>query len=359
MKAEAILETIIYGEDIKALRHFYETVLGLKVRRELEGQFVFLHCGEGMLLVFNPCASEVKPKSFTSAPPHGAHGPGHVCFSATAAELDAWRKHLKGYGVAIEADFEWPGGGHSIYCRDPAGNSVEFAEPRIWGLPQERFPPKLLDFGDKEARQKRSLRNQKLVVASHNPGKIKEINELLGPFGVEAVSAGSLGLPEPEETGTTFEANAQLKSEAAAKGAALVSLADDSGLCVEALGGDPGIYSARWAGPAKDFAIAMARVERELKEKKAHDFSAKFVCALSLAMPHGEVKTFEGEVHGRLTFPPRGTHGFGYDPIFIPGEGKFGDMTFGEIDPHVKNAMSHRARAFEKLLHSGILAESF
>jgi len=137
------------------------------------------------------------------------------------------------------------------------------------------------------------------------------------------------------------------------------ALADDSGLWVNALNGDPGIYSARWAGPTKDFAIAMARIERELLEKKAHDFSAKFVCALSIAMPHGEMQTFEGEVHGRLTFPPRGTHGFGYDPIFIPNEGKFGDMTFGEIDPHAKNAMSHRARAFEKLLHSGILAESF
>jgi catechol 2,3-dioxygenase-like lactoylglutathione lyase family enzyme len=227
MRAKAILETIVYGEDIKALRHFYETILGLKVRRELEDQFVFLHCGESMLLVFNPLKSEIKPKSFTSAPPHGAHGPGHVCFEAGADELESWSRHLEDHGIAIEADFEWPGGGRSIYCRDPAGNSVEFAEARIWGLPR------------------RSLRNQKLVVASHNPGKVTEINELLGPYGVEAISAASLGLPEPDETGTTFAANAQLKSQAAAMGSGFVALADDSGLCVDALDGDPGIYSSR------------------------------------------------------------------------------------------------------------------
>ena len=202
-------------------------------------------------------------------------------------------------------------------------------------------------------------RGSVLIVASHNPGKVREIKALLGPHGIEPIGAADLHLPEPEETGLTFAANAELKARAAADAGKHAALADDSGLWVNALNGDPGIYSARWAGPTKDFSVAMARIERELREKKAQDFSAKFVCALSLAMPHGEIKTFEGEVHGRLTFPPRGTHGFGYDPIFIPGEGKFEDMTFGEIDPHVKNAMSHRARAFEKLLHSGILAESF
>ena len=194
-----------------------------------------------------------------------------------------------------------------------------------------------------------------LIVASHNRGKVREIKALLGPHGIEPVGVAELGLPEPEETGLTFAANAELKARAAADAGKHPALADDSGLWVNALDGDPGIYSARWAGPTKDFGIAMARVECELQEKKAHDFSAKFVCALSLAMPHGEIKTFEGEVHGRLTFPPRGVHGFGYDPIFIPDGG---EQTFGEIDPHVKNAMSHRARAFEKLLHSGILAES-
>ena len=194
-----------------------------------------------------------------------------------------------------------------------------------------------------------------LIVASHNPGKVREIKALLGPHGIEPVGAGDLHLPEPEETGLTFAANAELKARAAADAGKHAALADDSGLWVNALNGDPGIYSARWAGPAKDFSLAMARVERELRDKKAQDFSAKFVCALSLAMPHGEIRTFEGEVHGHLTFPPRGGRGFGYDPIFIPDGW---DQTFGEIDPHVKNAMSHRARAFEKLLHSGILAES-
>jgi XTP/dITP diphosphohydrolase len=205
----------------------------------------------------------------------------------------------------------------------------------------------------------RLARGSVLIVASHNPGKVREIKALLGPHGIEPIGAAELHLPEPEETGLTFAANAELKARAAADAGRHPALADDSGLWVNALNGDPGIYSARWAGPTKDFSIAMARVERELREKNAQDFSAKFVCALSIAMPHGEMKTFEGEVHGRLTFPPRGTHGFGYDPIFIPNEGKFGDQTFGEIDPHAKNAMSHRARAFEKLLHSGILAESF
>ena len=198
-------------------------------------------------------------------------------------------------------------------------------------------------------------RGSQLVVASHNQGKVREIKALLGPHGIEPLGARELGLAEPEETGTTFIANAELKARAAADASHHPALADDSGLWVDALGGDPGIYSARWAGPTKDFRIAMARVEKELREKQAGDFSAKFVCALSIALPHGEVRSFEGEVHGRLTFPSRGTLGFGYDPIFIP-EGW--DQTFGEIDPHVKNAMSHRARAFEKLLHSGILAES-
>ena len=205
----------------------------------------------------------------------------------------------------------------------------------------------------------RLARGSVLIVASHNAGKVREIKALLGPHGIEPVGAADLHLPEPEETGLTFAANAELKARAAADAGRHPALADDSGLWVNALNGNPGIYSARWAGPNKDFSIAMARVERELMEKKAEDFSAKFVCALSIAMPHGEVRTFEGEVHGRLTFPPRGTRGFGYDPIFVPNEGKFGDKTFGEIDPHAKNAMSHRARAFEKLLHSGILAESF
>jgi XTP/dITP diphosphohydrolase len=194
-----------------------------------------------------------------------------------------------------------------------------------------------------------------LIVASHNPGKVREIKALLGPHGIEPISAKELGLREPEETGASFAANAELKARAAADAGHHPALADDSGLWVDALDGAPGIYSARWAGPTKDFRVAMTRVEKELLERKARDYSAKFVCALSLAMPHGEIKTFEGEINGHLTFPPKGLLGFGYDPIFI-ADGF--EQTFGEIDPHVKNAMSHRARAFEKLLHSGILAES-
>ncbi|MGE0008121.1 MAG: RdgB/HAM1 family non-canonical purine NTP pyrophosphatase [Parvibaculaceae bacterium] len=194
------------------------------------------------------------------------------------------------------------------------------------------------------------MRDRKLVVASHNPGKVREIAELLGPYGVAAVSAASLGLPEPEETGSTFEANAMLKSQAAAQGSGLVALADDSGLCVDALAGDPGIYSARWAGPAKDFALAMQRVELRLLalgatapgRRRAH-----FVSVLSLAWPDGHVENFEGKVHGTLVWPPRGTRGFGYDPMFLPDGGS---ETFGEMDPAAKHGISHRGAAFRKLV---------
>ena len=189
-------------------------------------------------------------------------------------------------------------------------------------------------------------RGASLVLASHNKGKLREIAELVEPFGLNVKSAGELGLPEPEETEPTFEGNALLKARAAADASGLPALSDDSGLCVTALDGAPGIYSARWAGEAKDFAAAMARVERELKEKDAKDYSAKFVCALALAMPKGEHQIFLGEVQGTLTFPPRGTHGFGYDPIFVADEM---NETFGEIDPDLKHSISHRAKAFAKL----------
>ena len=190
-------------------------------------------------------------------------------------------------------------------------------------------------------------RGTTLVVASHNQGKVREIKDLLAPFGIVTKGAAELGLPEPEETETTFAGNAALKARAAAKASGLPALADDSGLAVTALGGAPGIYSARWAGETKDFSFAMQRVERELKEKGAQDFSAKFVCALALAEQGKEPEIFEGEVHGRLLFPPRGTRGFGYDPIFV-ADGM--SETFGEIEPARKHAMSHRARAFTKLV---------
>jgi XTP/dITP diphosphohydrolase len=198
-------------------------------------------------------------------------------------------------------------------------------------------------------------RGSQLVVASHNVGKVREIKALLGPHGIEPISAGDLGLPEPDETETMFVGNAELKARAAALASGHFALADDSGLSVKALDGAPGIYSARWAGVAKDFSIAMARIERELRVAAATDYAAHFTCALSLCSPHGEMQSFAGEVHGTLTFPPRGKNGFGYDPIFI-AQGM--DVTFAEMDPAAKHAMSHRARAFEKLLHSGIFIES-
>ncbi|HZT87805.1 MAG TPA: RdgB/HAM1 family non-canonical purine NTP pyrophosphatase [Stellaceae bacterium] len=189
----------------------------------------------------------------------------------------------------------------------------------------------------------RPLGGERLVIASHNSGKVVEIADLLAPFGIPTVSAAELGLPEPEETGDTFEANAALKARAAAETSRLPALADDSGLVVPALGGAPGIYSARWAGPARDFRIAMERVERELGDR---DRSAHFVAVLALAWPHGALETFRGEVGGRLAWPPRGERGFGYDPIFVP-DGY--TITFGEMDPAKKHRISHRARAFAKL----------
>lgn len=191
----------------------------------------------------------------------------------------------------------------------------------------------------------RTFGGGRLVIASHNAGKVREIGELLAPFGVAVVSAGALGLAEPEETGTTFAANAELKAHAAAQASGLPALADDSGLAVAALGGDPGIYSARWAGPSKDFAAAMALVHDKLGA--AADRSARFVCALALAWPDGHCETFEGTVEGTIVWPPRGSQGFGYDPIFLPRDGA---ATFGEMDAEAKHAISHRADAFRKLV---------
>lgn len=191
----------------------------------------------------------------------------------------------------------------------------------------------------------RKFEGGRLVVASHNPGKVREINDLLRPFGVEAVSAGDLNLPEPEETGVTFAENAILKAKAAAETSGLPALSDDSGLAVAALDGAPGIYSARWAGPEKDFGVAMKRVNTEMTGKD--DPRAQFICALCLAWPDGHVEVFEGTVDGVISWPPMGTKGFGYDPIFRP-EGH--TITFGEMEPERKHAMSHRARAFEQLV---------
>jgi XTP/dITP diphosphohydrolase len=192
----------------------------------------------------------------------------------------------------------------------------------------------------------RRFAGPQLVIASHNAGKAREIAELLAPYGVEVIPAARLNLAEPEETETTFVGNAELKARAAASSAGLPALADDSGLVVPALEGAPGIYSARWAGPTKDFSIAMARVQQELEAMGATDRRAHFIAALSLCWPDGHCESFEGRVDGVLVWPPRGDRGFGYDPMFLPGGH---DITFGEMEPATKHAISHRADAFRKL----------
>ena len=193
----------------------------------------------------------------------------------------------------------------------------------------------------------RRFDGSRLVIASHNAGKLEEIAALMTPLGVAAVGAGDLGLPEPEETGLTFTDNAALKAHAAAAAAAAPALADDSGLVVAGLDGAPGIYSARWAATprGRDFSAAMKRVEAELGG--GADRGAHFACVLALAWPDGHCETFEGRVHGDLTFPPRGERGFGYDPIFVPRGHR---ITFGEMDPALKHRISHRADAFAKLV---------
>ena len=201
----------------------------------------------------------------------------------------------------------------------------------------------------------RKLGSETLVIATHNAGKLKEISALLAPYGMNCVSAGSLGLPEPAETGTTFIENALIKARAAAEGSGLPALADDSGLCVNALGGRPGVYTADWAErqwfegqPGRDWYMAMGKVEGLLCEQGPDvDRSGRFVCVLAIAWPDGESAVYEGEVRGSLTWPPRGALGFGYDPVFV----REGDsQTFAEIDPEAKHRISHRADAFAKLV---------
>lgn len=201
----------------------------------------------------------------------------------------------------------------------------------------------------------RKLKPGKLIIASHNQGKVREIRALLAPFGIEPVSAGELDLPEPEETGTTFAENALLKARASADGANCVALSDDSGLCVTALDGAPGVYTADWAeadtyegGPGRDWYMAMGKVEGKLAELGSDvDRSARFVCTLALAWPDGHAEVYEGAVQGTLVWPPRGELGFGYDPVFQPIDFK---QTFAELDPQQKHDMSHRADAFDKLV---------
>ena len=190
----------------------------------------------------------------------------------------------------------------------------------------------------------RLFNEPELIIATHNPGKLHEIAQLFEPFGVQVRSASELGLPEPMEDGLTFIANAEVKARAAVEGSDKPAVSDDSGLVVPALGGDPGIYSARWAGPGKNFNVAMKRVQDELGNK---DRGAYFVAALALAWPDGHIEMFEGTVHGTLVWPPRGDLGFGYDPMFQPNGY---DITFGEFEPSAKHAISHRADAFNQLV---------
>ena len=192
----------------------------------------------------------------------------------------------------------------------------------------------------------RRLSPGRLVAATHNKGKVSELKDLFEPLGFDVVSAIELALPEPEETEATFAGNAILKARAAAEATGAPALSDDSGLSVTALGGAPGIYSARWAGQPRDFSRAMEKVQRELDDIGTADRSAKFVCALAVVWPDGHAEVFEGEVHGELTWPPRGDKGFGYDPVFI-ADGE--SITFGEMEPQRKHAMSHRAHAVAKL----------
>jgi XTP/dITP diphosphohydrolase len=196
----------------------------------------------------------------------------------------------------------------------------------------------------------RTLANQKIVIATHNKGKLEEFASLLKPHGVEAVSAGALGLPEPAETEHTFAGNARIKALSAMKASGLIAVSDDSGLCVEALGGEPGVHTADWAGPDRDWNRAMRLVEEKLAAKDANTPEtrrASFACTLCVIWPDGEERIYEGRAEGTLVWPPRGVLGHGYDPMFMPdGETR----TFAEMDPQEKNLISHRARALEKLV---------
>lgn len=342
MRPSGILEAALYVDDLDRAEAFYGEVLALPRIARVEGRHVFFRCGDAVLLVFDAAVSArpPAPDARLPVPPHGAHGPGHLCFAGTAAEIEAWRGRLEARGISIEADFVWPSGGRSIYFRDPAGNSLEFAEPRIWGIPARR------------------LAGRRIVVASHNAGKLTEIAELIAPYGFEARSAAEHGLPEPEETGTTFEANAYIKAFAAASATGLPALADDSGLVVEALGGEPGVRTADWATQpdgSRDFGHAMRITQERLESAGATTDAQRrgsFVSVICLAWPDGHAEYFRGEAAGTLVWPPRGTQGFGYDPMFRP-EGHA--RTFGEMSSQEKHgwkpgdatALSHRARAFK------------
>jgi XTP/dITP diphosphohydrolase len=314
------------------MRAFYDGVIGLEVHSELPGKFVFFRMADQMLLVFNPELTATQ-KTEDGPPPHGTQGAGHICFRCGEGDLERWRAHLEGKGVPIEKTLDWPQGGRSIYFRDPAGNSVEFSDGTLWG-----FKPV------------RTLADRKIVIATHNKGKLAEFAALLAPYGVEAVSAGELGLPEPAETETSFAGNARIKAHSAMTASGLIAVSDDSGLCVQALGGEPGVHTADWAGPDRDWNRAMRLVEEKLQARGATSPAkrrAYFSCTLCVMWPDGEERIFEGRAEGTLAWPPRGALGHGYDPMFVPdGESR----TFAELAPEEKNRISHRAKALEKLV---------
>ena len=202
---------------------------------------------------------------------------------------------------------------------------------------------------------KKKIDNEKIIIASHNEGKVSEIKDLLKNYNLNIISSSELGIDEPEENGSSFEENALIKSSTTSKLSKTISISDDSGLCVNSLNGDPGIYSARWAGPNKDFLYAANKINKSLIEKESKDLSAYFICVLAVSWPDGDYKTFKGRVDGTLTFPPRGNNGFGYDPIFIP---KGYESTFGEMEPKYKHSISHRNKAFE-LFSKELLVEKY
>ena len=202
---------------------------------------------------------------------------------------------------------------------------------------------------------KKKIDNEKIIIASHNEGKVSEIKDLLKNYNLNIISSSELGIDEPVENGSSFEENALIKSSTTSKLSKTISISDDSGLCVNSLNGDPGIYSARWAGPDKDFLYAANKINKSLIEKESKDLSAYFICVLAVSWPDGDYKTFKGRVDGTLTFPPRGNNGFGYDPIFIP---KGYESTFGEMEPKYKHSISHRNKAFE-LLSKELLVEKY
>ncbi len=329
--------------DLGAAERFYSEVLGLELIAKAEGRHVFFRCGKGVLLLFNAEATrnQPAPDAKLPVPPHGTAGEGHLCFAATADEIDRWKTRSRRQGHRHRSRFRMAG--------RAAARSISAILPAIRSNSPNRDLGALM----------RALEGRKIVVASHNAGKLREFADLMAPFGFEAKSAKELGLPEPDETGTTFEENAYIKASAAASATGLPALADDSGLMVDALGGAPGVYTANWAETpdgTRDFDIAMQRAEVALQEVGAvtpEQRKGRFVAVICLAWPDGEAEYFRGEAEGTLVWPPRGDSGFGYDPVFQPDghERTFGEMTAEEKHgwkPGQAEALSHRARAFQK-----------